>query len=233
MAAPVRARRRAGDRIVPGPATTELTDLLTRRASGRFDLDEWGLDPDLVRLASPLAGLRWDLRVETAVPGAEPLPRKGGALVVHTQALGISEPTVVAAGLGRATGRTVRVVGVPDLPPVGWWLRRLGGVLGRPDEVRGLLRAGHVVAAPLGRSPIYRRRPGTAPTDLLAVALALRVPVVPVAVVGHEVGRRWTLRVAEPIRPEGRAPRRPRPVEEADLGRLAVRIHDRLDELLG
>lgn len=235
MAAPVdvRGRGRRTNEITPGPVTAELTDLVARRAAGRFELDEWGLDRDLLRLAGPLTSVRWSIDVETAAPGGDPLPRKGGALVVFNRSLGISEPTVVAAGLGRAAHRPVRVVGVPDVAPVSWWLRRLGGVCSRPEEVRGLLRAGHVVAAPLGRSPLYRRRPGGAPADLLAVAIGLRLPIVPVAVIGREAGRRWTLRVAEPILPEGRRPRRPTPVREADLGRVEVRVHDRIDELLG
>ncbi len=235
MAAPVEVtgRGRRTHDISAGPVPAELTELATRRATGRFELDEWGLDRDLLRLAGPLTSLRWQIGVETAVPGADPLPRNGAALVVFSCSVGISEPTVVCAGLGRATHRPVRAVGVPDVAPLNWWLRRLGGVSNRPEEVAGLLRAGQVVAAPLGRSPIYRRRPGGAPADLLAVAIGLRVPIVPVAVLGHEVGRRWTLRVAEPILPTGRRPRRPRPVGEADLGRVEVRVHDRIDALLG
>jgi len=235
MTAPVEVagRGRRSHDVSPGPVTAELTELATRRATGHFELDEWGLDRDLLRLAGPLTSLRWSIEVEPAVPGGDSLPPNGGALVVFSCSLGISEPTVVATGLGRAAHRPVRVVGVPDVAPLNWWLRRVGGVSDRPEEVAGLLRAGHVVAAPLGRSPLYRRRPGGAPANLLAVAIGLRVPIVPVAVVGHEAGRRWTLRVAEPILPTGRRPRRPRPVDDADLGRVAVRVHDRIDELLG
>ena len=235
MAAPVdvRGRRPGADDITPGPLAADLTELVTRRAAGEFELDEWGLDRDLLRMAGPLSALRWRVDVETAVPAGDALPSKGGVLVVFSRSLGLSEPSVVAAGLGRASGRPVRVVGVPDLAPLNWWLRRLGGVADRPEEVRGLLRAGQVVAAPLGRSPLYRRRPGGSPAELLAVAIGLRVPIVPVAVLGHEAGRRWRLRVAEPILPEGRRPRRATPVREADLGRVEVRVHDRIDELLG
>jgi hypothetical protein len=117
-------------------------------------------------------------------------------LVLHDRRVGFSEPIVVAAGLARATGRPVRPVGAPDLAPLGWWARRLGAVLDRPDEVRGLFRSGAVVAAPLRRT---LRGPGHPPDDLVALAVQRGVPIVPVAVRGNELCRRWRLRVGEPL----------------------------------
>ena len=34
-----------------------------RRLTGAYDVDEWGLDPDLVSLADPLFGVRWNIHV--------------------------------------------------------------------------------------------------------------------------------------------------------------------------
>ena len=59
-----------------------------RRLSGDYDVDEWGLDPDLISTFDPLFALRWSIRVV----GTENLPTIGGALLVFNRRLGISEP---------------------------------------------------------------------------------------------------------------------------------------------
>jgi hypothetical protein len=177
-------------------STRELTDgsFLSRRFDGTYVVDEWGLDRDLVRAVSPLLSLRWHI---DAV-GADVLPRRGPVLLVANRRLGWSEPFVLSRGVGVATGRHVRVAGVPDVAPLGPALRRLGGVLSRPDEVAGLLRADHVVGVFLDRS---RRRDhgGSAPADLLAAAASVGVDIVPVAMTGCELGRSWRLVVGPAI----------------------------------
>jgi len=174
----------------------ELTNdsFLRRRFDGTYVVDEWGLDRDIVRAVSPLLSLRWHI---DAV-GADVLPRRGPVLLVANRRLGWSEPFVLSRGVGLATGRHVRVAGVPDVAPLGPALRRLGGVLARPDEVAGLLRAGHVVGVFLDRS---RRRDhaGTVPADLLAAAAPVGADIVPVAVTGCELGRGWRLIVGPAI----------------------------------
>ena len=119
-----------------------------RRARGAFDIDEWGLDPELVALANPIFGLRWDIEVR----GGDQLPAVGGAVLVFNRRFGVSEPWVVARGIRQATGRFVRTVGVPDVAPVGPFIRRFGGVLDRTDEIAGLLRAGQLVGLPMSRA---------------------------------------------------------------------------------
>jgi hypothetical protein len=118
------------------------TPVILRRLRGEYEVDEWGLDPDLVRTLLPLARLRWS--IETL--GAPHLPVDGPALVVYSRRIGVSEQAVLGTAVYRATHRVVRFVGVPDVAPVGPLLRRLGGVLRRADEIAGLLRAGEVVA---------------------------------------------------------------------------------------
>src|SRR5688572_26909507 len=108
--------------------------LVRRRFRGSYEIDPWGLDHDLVELASPL----WSLRYGIDVDHADRLPEEGPALLVANRRLGLSEPFVLSRGVRLATGRHVRCVGVPDVAPVGPALRRLGGVLARPDEVAGL-----------------------------------------------------------------------------------------------
>ncbi len=121
---------------------------LGRRARGAFDVDEWGLDPELVGLVDPVLSLRWSIDVV----GAEQLPAVGGAVLVFNRRVGVSEPWVLARGIRLATGRFVRTVGVPDVAPVGPVLRRFGGVLDRTDEIAGLLDAGQLVGLPMARA---------------------------------------------------------------------------------
>jgi len=198
---------------------------LRRRLEGTYDVDPWGLDTDFVAAASPLFGLRW--QIETI--GADVLPARGPVLLVANSRLGLSEPFVLTRGIRLATGRSVRVAGVPDIAPVGPALRRLGGVLARPDEVGGLLRAGQMVGLTLGPT-VRRDRAGSVRADLVAPALDARADVVPVALVGREVGRRWKLVVGPAIeRPPSRGP-----LAAAELAeRVRQGVQTMLDDAFG
>jgi hypothetical protein len=169
---------------------------LERRAAGTYEVDPWGLDPDLISLVSPLADLRWVLEVD----GAHQLPEDGPAMVVCNRRFGISEPLVLTAGLARATGRWVRLVGLPDIAPLGPLLRRLGSAVDAPAEVAGLLRAGELVGVPLALEPTARFRAGWLDPGLVALAVEQHVPVFPLAAIGHELGRRWRIIVGPAVR---------------------------------
>lgn len=171
--------------------------LVRRRCDGSYTVDEWGLDTDLVQLVSPVFAVRWNVAVE----GADALPEHGPAVLAFNRRFSLSEPFVVSRGVRHATGRFVRIAGVPDVAPLGPALRRLGGVLGRTDEVAGLLRADQLVAVALSASVRHRHHAGAPRLDLLAPALATGAPVYPVAVVGREVGRRWRLVIGPPVEP--------------------------------
>lgn len=168
-----------------------------RRATGSFAVDEWGLDPEMVSLANPIFGLRWDIEVQ----GADQLPALGGAVLVFNRRFGVSEPWVVARGIRQATGRFVRTVGVPDVAPIGPFLRRFGGVLDRTDEIAGLLRSGQLVGLPMSRDLRSRERVGSLDVERLEAAIETGCPVVPVALVGRELGRTWRIVVGEPVPP--------------------------------
>jgi hypothetical protein len=173
-----------------------------RRFDGTHHVDEWGLDPDVVGLVSPLVGLRWS--VETQWP--ERIPTDGPAVLVHNRAFGLSEPVVLARGVRQATGRFVRTAGLVDVAPVVTVGRVLGAVVDRPDELTGLLRSGALVGLPLDRD-LRPRRAGGLSAVALAPALATGAAVVPVALVGREIGRRWRLLVGEPVvHPDGGGP---------------------------
>jgi hypothetical protein len=185
------ADQRAGD-----PSAAEgLVPLLRRRVDGTFEVDEWGLDADLVALVEPVIGLRWRVSVE----GGQHVPGTGPALVVHNRRAGLSEPFVVAQAVRAATRRHARPVGSPDVAPLGTLLRRLGGVLDQAAEVAGLLRAEQIVAVPLGRNLWSAHGAGSLRPDMLAAAIDQHAMVVPAAVIGHETGRRWRVVFGPPV----------------------------------
>jgi len=198
-----------------------LAALVERRVRGRFSVDEWGLDRDLVRAVEPITRLRWNLRIE----GDHQLPEIGPGLIVFTRRIGVSEPIVLTAAVARTTDRPLRCLGVPDRGPMAPLARRLGAVPGHPADVRSLLRAGELIGLPLGREILHPFHVGAVPVEPVAAAIAAGAPIIPVAVVGFEAGRWWTIRFGRPI-----ATRRGR--AEHDAGEMAEAARQRLQHLL-
>jgi hypothetical protein len=172
-----------------------VSDIIKRRLDGSYVVDEWGFDPDFVAMLNPLLAARWDTRVT----GAEHIPDEGAAVLVANRRFGMSEPFAIAGGVWDATSRMVRVLGVPDIAPVGPVLRRMGGVQDRPDELAGVLRAGHIALVFLDRQVRRGARVGHIRRETLAPAVELGVPVLPIAVTGREIGRRWTVDIGAPV----------------------------------
>jgi 1-acyl-sn-glycerol-3-phosphate acyltransferase len=196
---------------------TSVIEFARQRIDGTYTIDEWGLDPALIELCNPVMRLRWSVEVD----GGHHIPDDGPAILVSNQRFGMSEPFVLAHAVRSTSARLPRIVGVPDVALVGPWLRRFGGVLARPDEVSGLLRAGHVVGVTLDRSRRHRQRAGRPPSALLTPAVTLDVPVVPVALTGREVGRHWQVVIGPPIEPP--STRGPLAVDDlADRARAGV-----------
>ena len=145
----------------------DLAELAGRRLRGTFTVDPWGLDVDLLEAIAPFGRLRWSISVE-----GEDLLREGPALLVAgRRLLAPTEPAVIAAAVFRFVRRPLRVLGVPDVAPIGPLLRRFGGVVDHPAEAAALLRAGHLV---LARHEM--------PVD---------APIVHVTTRGWELSRRW------------------------------------------
>ncbi|MGH9030944.1 MAG: hypothetical protein ACRDY4_07420 [Acidimicrobiia bacterium] len=196
-----------------------------RRLTGRYPIDPFGADPQLMDLVAPLVALGVRVRVEHA----ERLPSVGGALLVANRGLGFLEPAAVAAAVRQVTGRRVRVVGAPDLPMVGPLLRKFGALGGHPDDVGALLRAGHLAAAPL--APTWLRpSAGEPPRALLAAILGF--PVIPLAVLpGGPVGlpvRPWHVIVGEVVETETDAV----PGDALAAAELSERVRDAVRRLL-
>jgi hypothetical protein len=177
-----------------------LATVVRHRFEGTGSVDEWGMDPAVVTLGRDLAHLRW----QATVSGVEHVPERGPALLVANRRPLGATPLLVAAALGHASGRAVRFAGLPDVAPAGPLLRRLGGVLARPDEVAGVLRAGHVVTISCAPRLTRTHRVGPVPPHYLAAALAEDAPVLPVAVMAPPLAHRVRLEVGVPI-PSGRA----------------------------
>lgn len=211
------------------PVPDSLFDVLRRRVSGTYELDPWGYDDDAARVVAEVMARRWS----TVVIGADQVPSSGPALLVANRRMGWSEPAVVATALRQATGRAVRPVGGLGVDPFAGLARRVGLLPARPEEVVTALRAGNLVVVPTRREPV-RSRPGHLPIDLIAAGLTAGVPLVPVAVIGWELGRHWTVRIGAPVHgAERRArSRRGQGVEPRAVGLAAVEVAASLTSLL-
>ena len=113
-----------------------LLSIARRHAVGANEIDPWGMDQDVVGIGRSLARLRWDI----TVGGADHVPATGGALLVANRRQLGATPFLVAAAVGRATGRDVRFAGIVDIAPIGPVMRRLGGVVARVDNGTWTLR---------------------------------------------------------------------------------------------
>lgn len=187
-------------------------------------VDDWGRDPALVSTIIDLSRLRWDI----ATAGFELLPKRSGALVVTNARRFALAPIYTAFALTRALDRPVRFVGRPDDAPVGAFVRRIGGLLDRPDEVEGALRGGDLVV--MGAAPRNRPRDvGVIDHALVGAAVAAKVGVFPAATTSTPFGRQARVEIGKRVA----APRSRRgPLAELELAdRLRERIHLMLDEM--
>ncbi len=201
---------------------------------GDWDVDDWGRDDTLARVAGGLARLRWRTSIGGVahIPTADPAVRRsaGGALLVaNSRRFGLTT-WLVALALADATGRPVRFAGRPDTAPVGPLARRLGGLLARPDEVAGALRHGELVV--IGAAGVFDPHAvGTIDHRLVGAAVAVGSPVVPAAVAISPMTRSARIELSAPVRP----PRRRRgPLAELELTqRVAERLTTMLAEFGG
>lgn len=198
-----------------------ISELAQRRVDGTFLVDEWGFDHDLTRVVSSFAGLRWSIRAD----GFQHVPEAGSAVMVIGPRVKISEPFVVALATKNETGRHVRIAGADRVGATRGLARRLGAVPHDRRELRSVLRTGAVVGVLCARHRFGQPGPGPVDPALIAAALELEVPILPVAVRGHEVTGRWSVTVGAPIVDAGTGP-----LAAVDVTELAERtIVDLLD----
>jgi 1-acyl-sn-glycerol-3-phosphate acyltransferase len=168
-------RDRASDTLDRTAVPEALTTALKRRFTGRYEIDPFGLDPQLCDATVPVV----DVAVRVRVEGAQHLPSEGGAVLVMNRGLGLLESTALALAIRHEVGRRLRVVGTPGVPFVGGLLRRLGSISASPEDLGACLAAGHLVAVPLAPT-WFRNGAGTPPLRLMQAMMGSTV--LPVAV---------------------------------------------------
>lgn len=194
-------------------------------ASG-VHIDGWGRDGVFVRRVATVAHMRW----RVTLGGVDRLPSRSGALIVVNARKYSLTPVFTALALGEETGRPVRFVGRPDTAPVGALLRRLGGLLEHPDEVRNALRAKELVVIGTGRE-LHPQRVGRIDHRMIGAAVQERVRVHAAAATSSPLSRNARVQIGTEIN-TGRSRRGP--LAELELTDAArQRIRNMLEELGG
>jgi hypothetical protein len=181
--------------VTDGGASGPLA-VTRRHVAGLHTVDEWGLDEDWIAVASAAAGIRWSIHVG----GADHVPADGPALIVLNHRPLAGSIAIALVGVHRASGRVIRVAGIPDVAPLGVVLRRLGGVIDHPQEIAVLLRDGRLPAVPSRAEWRHVGRVGPVRAELVAPALDAGVPVLPVAVLAAPWRREARVEVGAPVR---------------------------------
>jgi len=170
---------------------------LRRRLTGDFEVDEFGLDPQITELVTaaiePLAE-KW-FRLE--VRGIENIPAEGGALLVANHSGTIPLDGVITSyAVHKYTGRNLRPLGadlVFALPFVGQVARKVGATLACTADAERLLTTGELAGVwPEGFKGIGKpyaeryklQRFGRG--GFVSSAMRAGVPIVPVSIVGAE-----------------------------------------------
>jgi hypothetical protein len=198
---------------------------LRRRIDGRYPIDPFGYDPQLVDFVNPVFSTA--LRVEIADAGN--LPKRGPAVLIANRGFGIFEPAVLGVSVRRAVHRRLRITGAPALPALNGIARRLGAISASAPDLRACLSDGHLVAVPL--APTWLRSGAGVPPRKLMLAM-IHVPIVPVAVTpGGPFGlaiRPWRVRfgslvtLADPYDPD----------DPLAAARFAESVRDAVSDLL-
>ena len=148
-----------------------------------YAVDDYGRDPHLVAALSPLARLRWNVRVS----GAGNIPNSAALLVCNSRRFSLGA-VYAALALTDTTGRTVRFVCRPDTAPLGPLMRRVGALLAHPADVLSALRDGELVLISAAGTA-HSRQAGAVPHELVGQAVIAKVPVLPVTTMSSSFRR--------------------------------------------
>lgn len=179
---------------------TSLMDFARNRASGAYEVDDFGFDPELFStVLMPLARPLFERYFRTRTLGVDRIPGSGPVLLVANHSGTIALDAVMvqyAVWSQHPARRVVRNVAANlaiAMPFVGPIARRAGAAVACDEDAQELLARGEVVGVfPEGYKGVgkgwrerYRlQRFGRG--GFIELALRARVPIVPVAIVGAE-----------------------------------------------
>lgn len=175
----------------------ERLDRIARRYESEYGTDPFGFDPAWAKYAIGVAATFHRFYFRTEVTGIDRVPAGRVLLVAnHSGQIPIDAMMIGASMfLDAAEPRVVRSMvekWVQTLPFVSTLFHRVGQILGTPDNARRLLEQGEcLLVFPEGTRGIskpFRDRYKLTPFGhgFLRLALEMRAPIVPVAVVGAE-----------------------------------------------
>jgi 1-acyl-sn-glycerol-3-phosphate acyltransferase len=178
----------------------DLLAFLRRRLTGRYEVDEFGFDPELTETVFyPLLRLLYRHYFRVEVFGAHHLPAEGPVLLVanHSGTVPVDALMLsVAVHDETPTGRHMRLLGadlVFRIPVLSEFARKSGSTLACNPDAERLLNAGEVVGVfPEGFKGIgkhYRDRyklQRFGRGGFVSAALRTGAPIVPVSIVGAE-----------------------------------------------
>jgi 1-acyl-sn-glycerol-3-phosphate acyltransferase len=200
-------RQSPGDPLLRGPAPVGAP-----APGADAEVDPFGFDPAFRERIVPFFRLLYERYWRVETEGLHHVPASGAAILIanHSGALPFDGTMIVTAvRLAHQHQRTVRFLYdrfVDNLPGVGGFYRRVGGVTASYANSARLLAAGHLVMTfPEGVAGVakpfaerYRLRPFS--SSFIRLSLTHRVPIIPVAVVGAEEASPVVARLEEPGR---------------------------------
>jgi len=160
--------------------------------------DPFGVDPALLQRTRPLSEFLYRCYWRVRTEGIENVPRTGAALIIanHSGGLPLDAGMIAAAvAIEHPQHRLVRFLYgrfVAEMPVVAELFNRLGATVASVENARRLLKMGAVVGLfPEGVEGVAKsiwRRYELQPfhSSFIRLSLALRVPIIPAAVVGAE-----------------------------------------------
>ena len=192
-----RVPRKEGTRVRGGGKGGGTAPAVTLEVEGQEPgKDPFGLDPAFRQLIVPVCRFLHDRYWRVEVTGAQNLPASGPALLLanHSGAIPF-DGAMICSAVELRRGRTLRFLYdrfVENMGPVAAFYRKTGGTMATSENALAMLRAGNLVLLfPEGVPGVaktfadrYRLRQFS--SGFVRLALALDVPIVPVAVVGAE-----------------------------------------------
>jgi 1-acyl-sn-glycerol-3-phosphate acyltransferase len=174
-------------------------DVVKRRFTGEYDVDEWGLDWEFLDAVLPFFNFLYKIYWRVDAAGLENIPQEGRALLVanHSGQLPWDSMMVGTAVLtehpSQRLVRTLYGSVVPTLPYLSAWATRLGQALASVENGVRLLEQEELVAVfpegYKGTGKPFRDRYNLARFGrggFVKMALDTGAPIIPVSVIGAE-----------------------------------------------